>query len=80
MAYACQQEMNDQSHGAYKGANGVPGAIRTRGPRIRNPVLYPAELRGHCAKLLTGFARLSSVARNGARNQVPSTITISESE
>ena len=25
--------------------NGVPGGIRTHGPRIRNPVLYPAELR-----------------------------------
>jgi hypothetical protein len=26
---------------------GVPGAIRTHGPQIRNLVLYPAELRGH---------------------------------
>jgi hypothetical protein len=26
----------------------VPGAIRTHGPKIRNLVLYPAELRGHC--------------------------------
>ena len=26
--------------------NGDPGAIRTRGPQIRNLVLYPAELRG----------------------------------
>ena len=26
---------------------GVPGAIRTHGPKIRNLVLYPAELRGH---------------------------------
>lgn len=25
---------------------GVPERIRTSGPRIRNPVLYPAELRG----------------------------------
>ena len=25
---------------------GVPGGIRTHGPRIRNSVLYPAELRG----------------------------------
>lgn len=24
---------------------GAPGGIRTHGPRIRNPVLYPAELR-----------------------------------
>ena len=27
-------------------AGGVPGGIRTHDPRIRNPVLYPAELRG----------------------------------
>lgn len=27
--------------------NGVPGAIRTHGLRIRNPTLYPAELREH---------------------------------
>ena len=26
---------------------GVPGRIRTCGPKIRNLVLYPAELRGH---------------------------------
>jgi hypothetical protein len=25
----------------------APGEIRTHGPRIRNPVLYPTELRGH---------------------------------
>jgi hypothetical protein len=25
---------------------GDPGVIRTRGPQIRNLVLYPAELRG----------------------------------
>ena len=25
---------------------GVPGEIRTHDPRIRNPVLYPTELRG----------------------------------
>jgi hypothetical protein len=24
----------------------APGEIRTHGPRIRNPVLYPTELRG----------------------------------
>ena len=24
---------------------GAPGGIRTHDPRIRNPVLYPAELR-----------------------------------
>ncbi len=30
----------------------VPGGIRTHGPRIRNPVLYPAELRRHTGPLL----------------------------
>ncbi len=25
----------------------APGEIRTHDPRIRNPVLYPTELRGH---------------------------------
>jgi hypothetical protein len=29
--------------------DGVPGQIRTAGPRIRNPVLYPSELQGHRA-------------------------------
>ena len=38
--------------------NGVPGGIRTHGPRIRNPVLYPAELRGlRTAYIATGSAR-----------------------
>ena len=38
----------------------VPGGIRTHGPRIRNPVLYPAELRG----LGVLFKRLTSVLRS----------------
>ena len=29
---------------------GDPGAIRTRGLRIRNPALYPAELRGRTGR------------------------------
>ena len=29
----------------FKGLAGDPGGIRTHDPRIRNPVLYPAELR-----------------------------------
>ena len=29
----------------FKGLTGDPGGIRTHDPRIRNPVLYPAELR-----------------------------------
>jgi|GraSoiStandDraft_16_1057320.scaffolds.fasta_scaffold126518_3 hypothetical protein len=53
----------------------APGEIRTHGPRIRNPVLYPPELRGHnedqlatlyffscvsiCAKLGLNMHRLS---------------------
>ena len=32
--------------------SGVPGEIRTHGPRIRNPVLYPAELRGPTGTLI----------------------------
>ena len=41
----------------------APGAIRTHGPRIRNPVLYPPELRGHIgfrtdAGVLLSFAPL----------------------
>ncbi len=31
---------------------GAPGRIRTCGTRIRNPVLYPPELRGPLEKLL----------------------------
>ena len=27
--------------------SGTPGAIRTPGTRIRNPLLYPTELRGY---------------------------------
>jgi hypothetical protein len=26
----------------------APGVTRTHGTRIRNPLLYPPELRGHC--------------------------------
>ncbi len=26
---------------------GAPGAIRTRDPRLRRPILYPTELRVH---------------------------------
>ena len=31
--------------------NGAPGATRTRGTGIRNPLLYPPELRGHTYSL-----------------------------
>jgi hypothetical protein len=39
---------------------GVPGGIRTHGPRIRNPVLYPAELRGRISEsaFIAGSARM----------------------
>ena len=40
----------------------APGGIRTHGPRIRNPVLYPSELRGRKDLIFyavrAGFARL----------------------
>ena len=37
--------------------SGAPGATRTRGTGIRNPLLYPPELRGHTYSLyiLRGF-------------------------
>ncbi len=41
--------------------DGALGAIRTRDPRIRNPVLYPPELRGHePSHQLTSFASAPS--------------------
>jgi hypothetical protein len=33
-----------------KKRHGAPGRIRTCDPRIRNPVLYPTELRAHGAE------------------------------
>ena len=33
---------------------GTPERIRTFGLRIRNPPLYPTELRGHAAELVAG--------------------------
>ena len=53
----------------------APGEIRTHGPRIRNPVLYPPELRGQTNGLfamvalfstfylLASFAKLGQTAR-----------------
>ena len=45
----------------------APGAIRTHDPRIRNPVLYPPELRGRKCKILCRFAfyLLPSFAKTG---------------
>jgi hypothetical protein len=39
-----EQQRERSSH--FAGNLGAPCAIRTRDPRIRNPVLYPSELRG----------------------------------
>ncbi len=36
--------------GFFKEEGGVPGGIRTHGPRIRNSVLYPSELREQAIK------------------------------
>src|SRR4030095_15780731 len=47
----------------------APGAIRTHGPRIRNPVLYPPELRGlNVFRVLTrrSLARLGLAACRSA--------------
>jgi hypothetical protein len=41
---------------------GAPGVTRTRGTRIRNPVLYPPELRGRRA---WGAARSAWPSRKG---------------
>ena len=46
--------------------NGDPGAIRTRDLRIRNPLLYPAELRGQPGLLLTGNARGQKLSSAGS--------------
>jgi hypothetical protein len=42
---------------------GTPGAIRTRGTRIRNPLLYPTELRGHPMDQMKGLSRLACFFR-----------------
>ena len=39
---------------------GVPGAIRTHGPQIRNLVLYPAELRGPTQAFIPSIERKRS--------------------
>ena len=33
---------------------GVPEEIRTPGPRLRRPLLYPTELQAHMVKFLNG--------------------------
>ena len=40
----------------WKGLVSAPGRIRTCGPRIRNPLLYPAELRDHIAHSERNYA------------------------
>ena len=40
---------HDQGAHERRRAPSAPGVIRTRDPRIRNPVLYPPELRGRGA-------------------------------
>src|SRR6218665_792137 len=55
-------------------SSGDPDAIRTRGLRIRNPALYPAELRGqpclHIAKVGVRGNPLTQVS--GACPLIPS--------
>ena len=47
MSSQCQVVPIDGNRGSlyFNGLDGDPGGIRTHDPRIRNPVLYPAELR-----------------------------------
>ena len=47
--------------------NSTPDAIRTRDPRIRNPVLYPSELRGHTPEI-------NHLRRSRPRGRVSTTI------
>src|SRR5262245_52170899 len=42
----------------------APGEIRTHGPRIRNPVLYPTELRGHIVFQVVSTSPLPSQCAN----------------
>lgn len=46
---------------------GTPGVTRTRDNRIRNPVLYPPELRGHqsCAIVGDGWKIVAMSYTNG---------------
>ena len=60
--------------------NGAPGAIRTRGPQIRNLMLYPAELRvpadGSIAREPRGqfFASGGTTGNGKAATSTPSAI------
>jgi hypothetical protein len=50
-----------------KAQGGVPGEIRTHDPRIRNPVLYPTELRGRRQPrviLASGAAQKGQITSN----------------
>ena len=49
--------------GARHQARGAPGRIRTCGPRIRSPLLYPAELQAHILSGLRGIDRHKSGRR-----------------
>ena len=60
--------------------DGVPGEIRTHDPRIRNPVLYPAELRGpyqplHHVCQYTGHICLRRIDRGITGASSPATPT-----
>lgn len=46
----------------------APGAIRTHGPRIRNPVLYPPELRGRIRNCLWFAIEALVTIRQGTRH------------
>src|SRR5690348_11998958 len=48
------------------GTAGTPGWIRTSDPRLRRPLLYPAELRAPATAASSPWARASSRAARGA--------------
>src|SRR3990172_4012139 len=49
-------------------SDGAPGGIRTHDPRIRNPVLYPTELRAQSDR---PYSRRLAARRQGASAESP---------
>ena len=56
----------------FQNSNGAPGVTRTRGTRIRNPLLYPPELQGQCLSIynLAIFASMKNFERHRTRQDL----------
>src|SRR5690606_19149314 len=52
--------------------HGAPGRIRTSDPQVRSLVLYPAELRAHCAE--------AELCPDGLRPSIVQRVQLAESE